>query len=44
MSREQIVSLDKRRVWHPYTAMDDYRAQVDPIVVDPEVFDRQVAA
>jgi adenosylmethionine-8-amino-7-oxononanoate aminotransferase len=34
MSRESIVTLDKRRIWHPYTAMDDYRARVDPIVVD----------
>ena len=31
--RDRIVQLDKRRVWHPYTAMDDYRARVDPIVV-----------
>ena len=34
LSRESIVALDKKRVWHPYTAMDDYRARVDPIVVD----------
>jgi adenosylmethionine-8-amino-7-oxononanoate aminotransferase len=34
MSRESIVALDKKRVWHPYTAMDDYRARIDPIVVD----------
>ena len=33
MSREKIVSLDKKRVWHPYTAMDDYRERVDPIGV-----------
>jgi adenosylmethionine---8-amino-7-oxononanoate aminotransferase len=31
--RERIVQLDKRRVWHPYTSMDDYAKQVDPIVV-----------
>jgi adenosylmethionine-8-amino-7-oxononanoate aminotransferase len=31
--RARIVELDKRRVWHPYTAMDDYVARVDPIVV-----------
>jgi adenosylmethionine-8-amino-7-oxononanoate aminotransferase len=31
--RARIVALDKRRVWHPYTAMADYRATVDPIVV-----------
>ena len=34
LSRESIVALDKKRVWHPYTAMDDYRARIDPIVVD----------
>ena len=36
MSREQrarIVSLDKSRVWHPYTEMGRYRADVEPIVV-----------
>jgi adenosylmethionine-8-amino-7-oxononanoate aminotransferase len=41
--RERIVALDKRRVWHPYTPMDRYRAEVDPIVVDraegPWLFD-----
>ena len=31
--REHIVALDKECVWHPYTAMDDYRKRVDPIVV-----------
>jgi adenosylmethionine-8-amino-7-oxononanoate aminotransferase len=31
--RERIVALDKRRVWHPYTSMDEYAARVDPIVV-----------
>ena len=31
--RERIVALDKRRVWHPYTAMDEYAKGVDPIVV-----------
>ncbi len=34
MSRERIVALDKARVWHPYTPMDRYRTEVDPIVVD----------
>jgi adenosylmethionine---8-amino-7-oxononanoate aminotransferase len=33
MNREDIVRLDKARVWHPYTAMDEYIADVDPIVV-----------
>jgi adenosylmethionine---8-amino-7-oxononanoate aminotransferase len=41
--RERIVALDKRRVWHPYTPMDRYRAEVDPIVVEraegPYLFD-----
>lgn len=41
--RERIVALDKRRVWHPYTAMDRYREAVDPIVVEraegPWLFD-----
>ena len=31
--RDRIVALDKRRVWHPYTAMDDYAQRVDPLVV-----------
>jgi len=32
-SREEIVAIDKRRVWHPYTEMGRYRAEVDPLVV-----------
>lgn len=32
--RERIVALDKRRVWHPYTAMDRYRRDVDPLVIE----------
>ena len=31
--RDEIVRLDKARVWHPYTPMDEYIARVDPIVV-----------
>ena len=31
--RQRVVALDKRRVWHPYTAMDDYPERVDPLVV-----------
>ncbi len=31
--RDRIVALDKRRVWHPYTAMDDYAQRVAPLVV-----------
>jgi adenosylmethionine-8-amino-7-oxononanoate aminotransferase len=29
----RIVALDKRRVWHPYTAMQRYRGGPDPLVV-----------
>ncbi len=32
-NRERVVDLDKRRVWHPYTAMQDYRERVDPLVI-----------
>jgi adenosylmethionine-8-amino-7-oxononanoate aminotransferase len=32
MDRSEIVRLDKARVWHPYTAMDEY-AQTDPLVI-----------
>jgi adenosylmethionine-8-amino-7-oxononanoate aminotransferase len=31
--RERIVALDKKRVWHPYTAMQDYRDHVEPFVI-----------
>jgi adenosylmethionine-8-amino-7-oxononanoate aminotransferase len=33
VDRERIVALDKRRVWHPYTAMQAYRERVDPLVI-----------
>jgi adenosylmethionine-8-amino-7-oxononanoate aminotransferase len=33
VERARIVALDKRRVWHPYTAMDEYVERVDPLVV-----------
>jgi adenosylmethionine-8-amino-7-oxononanoate aminotransferase len=33
MQRAEIVALDKRHVWHPYTPMDAYVAHTDPIVV-----------
>lgn len=33
VERQRVVALDKRRVWHPYTAMDDYAERVDPLVV-----------
>ena len=31
--RRRIVQLDKSRVWHPYTEMTRYRAEVEPLVV-----------
>ena len=31
--RDRILALDKERVWHPYTEMGRYRAEVDPLVV-----------
>jgi adenosylmethionine-8-amino-7-oxononanoate aminotransferase len=33
MTRDEIVALDKARVWHPYTAMRVYLDEVDPLVV-----------
>jgi adenosylmethionine-8-amino-7-oxononanoate aminotransferase len=33
LTREELVRLDKRFVWHPYTPMDRYVDQVDPLVV-----------
>lgn len=33
MDRAAIVSLDKRHVWHPYTAMDAYIDATDPFVI-----------
>jgi adenosylmethionine-8-amino-7-oxononanoate aminotransferase len=33
LSRAEIVALDKARVWHPYTEMGRYRAEVDPLVI-----------
>jgi adenosylmethionine-8-amino-7-oxononanoate aminotransferase len=32
-SRSDIVALDKRRVWHPYTEMGSYIAATDPLVI-----------
>lgn len=32
--REEIVRLDKQYVWHPYTPMDRYIDEVDPLVID----------
>ncbi len=33
MERAGIVRLDKAHVWHPYTAMEAYIAETDPLVV-----------
>ena len=33
LAREQLVLLDKAHVWHPYTAMEEYIAETDPLVV-----------
>jgi len=32
-SRDRIVELDKRHVWHPYTPMGRYLESTDPLVV-----------
>lgn len=32
-TREQIIEIDKRYVWHPYTAMDEYIAHTEPLVI-----------
>jgi adenosylmethionine---8-amino-7-oxononanoate aminotransferase len=33
-TREEIVALDKALVWHPYTPMQRYIDEVDPVVVE----------
>ncbi|MGO8998801.1 MAG: adenosylmethionine--8-amino-7-oxononanoate transaminase [Polyangiaceae bacterium] len=33
MDRDAVIRLDKRHVWHPYTPMDEWISQADPIVV-----------
>jgi adenosylmethionine-8-amino-7-oxononanoate aminotransferase len=33
LSREQIIALDKAHIWHPYTAMDEYIAETNPLVI-----------
>ena len=33
LSRSDVVALDKRYVWHPYTPMRRYIAETDPLVV-----------
>jgi adenosylmethionine-8-amino-7-oxononanoate aminotransferase len=32
-SRDRIVELDKRHVWHPYTPMSEYLETTDPLVI-----------
>ena len=32
-SRSDLVALDKRRVWHPYTEMGNYIAETNPLVI-----------
>lgn len=34
LSRERIVELDKRYVWHPYTQMAEYVAETNPLVIE----------
>jgi adenosylmethionine-8-amino-7-oxononanoate aminotransferase len=33
VERDRIVGLDKRYVWHPYTPMQQYRDETDPLVI-----------
>jgi adenosylmethionine---8-amino-7-oxononanoate aminotransferase len=33
-TRAEIVALDKRHVWHPYTPMQRYIDEVDPLVIE----------
>jgi adenosylmethionine-8-amino-7-oxononanoate aminotransferase len=33
LTREHVIALDKAHVWHPYTAMDEYIAETNPLVV-----------
>jgi adenosylmethionine-8-amino-7-oxononanoate aminotransferase len=33
MNRDAILELDRRHVWHPYTAMDEWAKERDPLVV-----------
>jgi adenosylmethionine-8-amino-7-oxononanoate aminotransferase len=32
--RERVLEYDKRHVWHPYTPMETYISEGDPLVVD----------
>jgi adenosylmethionine---8-amino-7-oxononanoate aminotransferase len=33
-ARERLVALDKRYLWHPYTAMGPYLAETEPLVIE----------
>ncbi|RLB45341.1 MAG: adenosylmethionine--8-amino-7-oxononanoate transaminase [Deltaproteobacteria bacterium] len=33
-NRRQLVEMDKRRVWHPYTPMEQYIAETEPLVIE----------
>jgi adenosylmethionine-8-amino-7-oxononanoate aminotransferase len=33
LTRDRIVELDRRHVWHPYTPMSRWQTETDPIVV-----------
>lgn len=32
--RDRIVELDKRHVWHPYTPMQEYLSETNPLVIE----------
>lgn len=34
LGREQVIALDKAHVWHPYTPMEEYIAETNPLVID----------
>ncbi|MEI9949503.1 MAG: adenosylmethionine--8-amino-7-oxononanoate transaminase [Pseudomonadota bacterium] len=34
LTREQVIALDKAHVWHPYTAMAEYIAETNPLVIE----------
>ncbi len=34
MSRSQVIALDKKYIWRPYTDMEAYIAEGDPLVID----------
>ena len=33
LSREQVLALDRAHLWHPYTAMDQYIREANPLVI-----------